>query len=570
MDISKKMLDSIPFQYANDVLKGKIVTGQNVKLAVERFFTMIETDNDYFLDNNAGQKALNFFPTFLKHTKGKWAGTPFDLSPYQQFTYYNVFAWKRPDENGDPVRLIRTVYEKVARKNGKTAGLGGLGLYCQGCDDEEGPEIYVGATKEAQAKILWHQAYDFVFKGVELRRAGFKLMQREIKTPFNSGKFQFLGGDSQTQDGLNPSVSIIDEYHAHATDGVKGVLESAMGARQNPLSYIITTAGTNISSVCKSYEDVCLEILRGTKTDDSTFVMMHDLDADDDWENSEIWQKANPNLNVSVSMDYLNTQFLKAQNQPSTAPNFKTKHLNLWVDAPSVWIPNEIWQKNKISGIPMDKFSDFGSYAGLDLSSTTDITAYVALSNPDNDGNRFLKGYFFCPLATIELRSKRDRVPYREWMDAGHLIATPGDTIDYDYVEDKIKETAPVLNVIRIEIDQWNAAQVANNLAEAGIETSFFSQAIGNISFPTKQFEKLVYDGKILHDGNPIFTWMLAGCVIYRDANDNIKVHKGHSHGGVKRVDGIIGAIMALGGNLSIPETNKSKYNDLEIPDEDE
>ncbi len=567
MKISKQMMQSVPFQYAEDVLKGRIVTGQNVKLAVERFYEMIEGENDYLLDNNEGMKVINFFPTFLKHTKGQDAGKPFHLSPYQQFTYYNIFAWKRHNEQGQITRLFRTVYEKVARKNGKTAGLAGLGLYCQGFDNEHGPEIYVGATKEGQAKILWEQAYQFVFKSLQLRKGGYRNMQREIRTGFNLGVFRFLGGDSKSLDGLNPNLSIIDEYHAHATDGVREILESAMGARLNPLTYIITTAGTNISSVCKSYEDVAIDILKGVKKDDSTFIMMHDLDEGDDWEDPANWVKANPNLGVSVSMDYLKTEYTKAKNQPSKAPNFKTKHLNKWVDAPSVWIPNEIWMKNKVDEIPVEKFKAHGGYSAVDLSTTTDITAHIDLSNPDESGNRYLRASFFCPKDTIDVRSKEDRVPYRAWMDAGYLTATPGETVDYDYVEDSVKESYFNLNIIRVELDKWNASQVANNLQESGVEVSFFSQAITVISFPTKQFEKLVYEGKIKHDGNPILQWMLSGCVIYRDANDNIKVHKGQSHQGVKRVDGIVASIMALGGSLEIEDSKESKYNNMEIED---
>lgn len=566
MKITKEMLASTPFQYANDVLKGRVIAGKKIHQAVEHFFEKIESSNDYVLDNNAGMKVINFFPTFLRHTKGPMAGEPFVLSPYQQFTYYNIFAWLRPDQNtGRMVRLIRTVYEKVARKNGKTAGLSGLGLYAQSCDGVQGPEIYVGATKELQAKVLWEQAHQFVFKGPELRAAGFKNTQREIRFSHSLGVFRFLGGDSKSLDGLNPSLSIIDEYHAHTTDGVREVLESAMGARLNPLTYIITTAGTNIASVCKNYEDVCVDILNGIKEDDSTFIMIHDLDEGDDWENPDNWYKANPNLGVSISMDYLKTEYTKAVNQPSKSPNFKTKHLNLWVDAPSVWIPQEIWNKNQVDKIPFEKFKKHGSFAAVDLSTTKDLTALIFLSEPDEEENRYILPFFFCPLDTIEQRSKEDRVPYRLWKDKGLLTATPGNTVDYKYLRTAIAENYHKLGTVRIEFDKWNASQLMNELQEMGFEVSEFSQAITNISYPTKQFEKLVYEGKLKHDGNPILKWMLSGCVIYRDPNENIKVHKGQSHAGVKRVDGIVDIIMALGGSLTDAAPQESKWNDFDF-----
>lgn len=570
MNLTEEILNSVPFRYASEVREGKLVTGRYIKKAVDRFDQLLK-DADrkgYLLDHANGMHVIDFFPEFLKHTKGVKAGDPFELSPYQQFTLYNVFAWKTQNEKGEWVRLIKTVFEKVGRKNGKTAMLSGLGLYCQSFDDESSPEIYVGATKEAQAKVLWEQAYQFVFKCIKLRKIGFKNTQREIRFPREQGVFRFLGGDSKTLDGLNPSLSIIDEYHAHKDDGVREVLESAMGARKQPLMYIITTAGFNIASVCKLYEDVCKEILDGYKEDDSTWVMIHDPDEGEDgkvdWEDEANWIKANPNLGDAISIDYLRSEFQKAKNQLSKVPNFKTKHLNMWVDAPSVWIPQEIWQKNKVDHIPESKFKEFGSFRAVDLSTTTDITADIVLSEPDENDIRYLKCFFFCPKDTIDKRSREDHVPYRYWMDEGYLIATPGNTVDYTYLEDNIKATNKDLGVIRIEMDQWNASQVANNLMEEDIEVSFFSQAITNISYPTKQFEKLVYEGKILHDGNPILSWMLSGCVIYRDANENIKVHKGQSHKtGTKRVDGIVASIMALGGSLSGEDTSdKSQYND--------
>lgn len=566
MKLSSKILESIPFQYANDVLEGRIVCGQYIVKAVQRFKKRLEEADQkrYLLDHAAGMHAIAFFPLFVQHTKGVKAGEPFELSPYQQFTIYNVFAWKVKNERREWVRLTRTVFEKVARKNGKTAQLSGLGLYCQSFDGEEAPEIYVGATKEAQAKVLWEQGHQFVFTSVKLRKIGFVNTQREIRFRHNMGVFRYLGGDSKTLDGLNPSVSIIDEYHAHKDDGVREVLESAMGARKQPLMYIITTAGFNTASVCKMYEDVCKEILDGIKEDDSTWIMIHEPDDGDNWEDEKTWMKANPNLGESITLDYLRDEYQKAVNQPSKIPNFKTKHLNLWVDAPSVWIPAEIWNRNNVGEIPIDKFQ-VGSVAAVDLSTTKDITAYIILTEPDQEGKRYVKPFFFCPADTIDQRSKEDRVPYRYWRDQGYLIATPGNTIDYNYLEDTIMGTYHSNKVLRIAMDQWNASQVANNLTEKGLEVSFFSQQIATISYPTKQFEKLVYEGKLLHDGNPILTWMLSGCVIYQDANENIKVHKGHSHAGNKRVDGIVATIMALGESLTAEQPETSQYNDPDV-----
>lgn len=570
MELSKEQLKSIPFQYALSVKNNTIVTGLRVKQAIDRFYKWIETaDADgFYLDHQKGMMAIRFFETLLKHTKGKSAGKPFLLSPYQQFTIYNVFAWMQKKEGGD-IRRINNVYEKVAKKNGKTAVMAGLNLYHLSFDQEPGAECYIGATKEEQAKLCFNQACEFIQKSPLLQQLGFRVLQREIKfTPTNSFS-KPLGGDSKTQDGINSSLSIIDEYHAHRDDSVKENLESSMASRKQPLVYTITTAGTNVAGVCKNFEDQCISILENQLKDDHFFIMIHDLDEGDDWEDSNNWIKANPNLGVTVSLDFLKKEYQKAKNQPSKAPNFKTKHLNMWVDAPEIWIPSEDWVKNKVEvkdyvKLFIKKAIEFGSFAACDLSTTTDLTALVWITNPDNKDNRYLLPYFFCPKATIEKRSKEDRVPYRYWMDQGYLIATPGNTIDYDEIKKTILSKAHKYNTTCIEFDKWNAEQLRNQIQEAGIETSFFSQAISVISYPTKQFAKGVYDGTIKHNNHPILSWNLSGCVTVEDANENIKVHKGRSHQGVKRVDGIIASIMALGGSLTPDEDEQeeSQYND--------
>lgn len=554
------MLDSVPFQYANDVLQGRIVVGSKIRKAVERFFGWLETAeaDGFVLNHKLGMRVITFFPSFLNHTKGKMAGKPFELAPFQQFTLYNLFGWV--DKTGK--RRINTVYDKRAKKNGKTAEMAGLSLYCMSFDLEMGAEIYVGATKEEQARLCWEQVKQFIESPVSnpaLRKMGFSVFQKQIKFAKTQSVMKPLGGDSKTQDGINAHVSIIDEYHAHRDDSVKENLESSSVNRLQPIVYHITTAGVNLAGVCKLYEESVIEVLEGRKKDDHLWIMIHDLDETDEWEDPDNWIKANPLLNQGLVIDNIMKEFTKAINQPSKIPNFKTKHLNMWVDAPQIWIPNEIWMENKVDELPIDKFTQFGSIAGLDLSTTTDITCWVVLSEPDNEGVRYLKPFFFVPKDTMLHRSKEDRVPYDYWVNQGYMIATPGNVVDYDYILDTIMSYHSKLGVKRTEADSWNATHFAQQLQQQNIEISFFSQAIGVISFPTKQFEKLVYEGKIKHDGNPVLSWMLAGCVIYEDANGNKKVHKGQSNKNARRVDGIIAAIMALGGSMT-PEEPKGKY----------
>lgn len=577
MKLPQEILESTPFKYAFQVQDGSIVTGQLIKLAVQRFFNWIETadEDGYYLDHQAGFHVIMFFEIFLTHTKGTASGQPYILSPYQQFTLYNVFAWK--DLAGK--RRIKTVYEKVGRKNSKTAQMAGVGLYCLTFDSSDSPEIYVGATKELQAKILWKQAADFVYKSLGLREIGCKNMQSEIRFTENMGSFSYLGGDSKTQDGLNPSLAIIDEYHAHKSDAVREVLESAMGARSNPLIYIITTAGFNLDSACRAAEEVYIEILKGDKKDNQAFIMIHDLDPEDNWEDPANWIKSNPNLNASISLQYLKGEYTKAINQPSKIPNFKTKHLNMWVDAPDIRISEDVWMQSA-APIQIKNFLENGCAGALDLSSTEDLTAIVFVSNPDAAGIRDVLPFFFCPFDTIDKRSDLDRVPYRFWKDKalkdyidftgtsldsenfwkGQAIleATPGNVIDYQTVKDFVGYTNEITRPKWIEYDPWAATHIVQDLTNAGVKMHPFPQNVSHFSAPTKEFERLAYQGSFRHGGHPILKWMLSGCVAYQDPNENIRYVKNKSK---KRIDGIIALIMALAGTNTHENGNQSKYN---------
>lgn len=564
MKITDQQYNSVPFKYARGVMDGTIITGKRIRQAVERFYQWIETaDQDgYYINHSKGMHIIKFFPEFLTHTVGVKSGQPFELSPYQQFTLYNIFGWVRKTEKGKEIRRIRNVYEKIAKKNGKTAVMAGVGLYCMSFDGESGAQIYVGATKEEQAKICFEQAEQFINKSEKLRTIGFKSYQKHIQFNLLNSKLRPLGGDSKTQDGINTHLAIIDEYHAHADDSVKENLESSMAARIQPLIYHITTAGFNTSSVCKNYERMCETVLDGILIDDSLFIMMHDIDEGDDWESVETWKKSNPNLGESVTLDFLNGEYQKVLNQPSKSPNFKTKHLNMWVDAPSVWISDEVWMKCN-SPVVLENFKKNGSILAIDLSSRTDITAEIYLSEPDEEGIRDVLPFFYCPKETVDKRSKEDRVPYRYWVESGYMTATDGNVIDYTEIFNHVVQNKTILGMKNVELDQWNAQQMANNFQEVGIDYHFFSQAISVISEPTKQFQTLVLSGKIRHGGNPVLRWMLSGCVVIQDPNENIKVHKGKSHMGKKRVDGIIATIMALGGSMSTKiDSNESAYND--------
>tara|TARA_R110002012_G_scaffold321091_1_gene547358 strand:- start:1620 stop:3374 length:1755 start_codon:yes stop_codon:yes gene_type:complete len=580
MNIPTEIQNSIPFKYAADVKSGKIVTGLRIKQAVDRFYKLIEAADKkgYWLDHKKGFAVIRFFEKILKHTKGKSAkkkDNSFYLSPYQQFTLFNVFAWQTKNEDGETIRLIRNVYEKVAKKNGKTAVMAGLALYVMFLDNEQGAEVYSGATKKDQAKLCFDQAKEFINSSLLLRGVGFTNYQSSIQFRNNEkllGVFKPLEKNAESQDGINSHLSIIDEYHAHPTDALKENLESSSAARLQPITYTITTAGTNVHGVCKNFEDSCINILEGVNEDDTFLIMIHDLDEDDDWQDPVNWIKANPNLGVTVSMDFLLKEYQKTVNQPSKIPNFHTKHLNMWVDAPTVWIESQYWNAC-MKPIQYQNFARLGNCGALDLSSTTDLTAFAVISEPDEEGFRDLDVWCFCPLDTIEKRSKKDRVPYKYWANLKrdnakndkdtYLIATPGNMVDYNVVFNKVVEITSERKTTHVEYDRKFSAGLITPLLEAGVELSPFTQTLMNYTSPTKEFERLVRSAKLRTGSNPILKWMLSGCVPIYDTNENVRIDKSKS---TKRIDGIIASIMALAGTLSEEiESNQSKYNDPSV-----
>ena len=573
MNIPTEIQNSIPFKYAADVKSGVIVTGLRIKQAVDRFYKLIESADEkgYWLDHKKGFAIIRFFEKILKHTKGKSAGLPFILSPFQQFRFYNTYAWQTKNESGETIRLIRNVYVKIGKKNGKTAEEAGDGLYIMAFDNEAGAEVYIGATKEDQAKLCFYQASDFVKNISVLRHLGFRTYQKEIKFVPTAAFMKPLGGDSKTQDGINSHKSTLDEYHAHKDDSVKENLESSSAARLQPLTTTITTAGTNVHGVCKNFEDSCINILEGVAEDDTFLIMIHDLDEKDkeNWQDPANWIKANPNLGITVSMDFLLKEYKKTVNQPSKIPNFKTKHLNMWVDAPTVWIESQYWNACMVP-IQYQNFARLGNCGALDLSSTTDLTAFAVISEPDEEGFRDLDVWCFCPLDTIEKRSKEDRVPYKYWANLKrdnakndkdtYLIATPGNMVDYNIVFNKVVEITSERKTSHVEYDRKFSAGLITPLQEAGIELSPFTQTIMNYTSPTKEFERLIMSAKLRTGSNPILKWMLSGCVPTYDNNENVRLDKAKS---TKRIDGIIASIMALAGTLSEEtESSESKYND--------
>ena len=522
--------------YAEQVRDGAIVICEYVRLAVRRYYADLDDalDRGWYFDRKAAMRAINFIEK-LKHTKGEWAGQQFRLEPWQHFILWNIFGWR----NADGTRRFRYAYIEIARKNGKTALSAGIGLYMLFADGEARPEVYSAATVKDQAKICFADAVAIV-KATDLKNY-LTPYRNSIVYELKGGTMKPLSSDYGTHDGLNPSCGIIDEFHAHKDSGMFDVINSAFGARKQPLMFIITTAGFNKSGACYAYRDNVIKVLRGVNEDDSLFGIIYTHDTKEEWDNPKMWIKSNPNLGVSLSADYLADQVKDAKNRPEAVRNVMTKNVNLWVDAEKTWILDDVWMKCIGATNPAD-LKGCACWGGLDLSNVSDITAYLLLFH-ENDRFQLLP-HFWIPEEKMQEKIKKENINYDKWVTEGYVTATPGNVIDYDFVKADILHITANYDLRTSAYDRWNSSQTIIDLQNEGMECNPFGQGYGSMSAPTKEFEKAVLTGKVEHFGNPVLRWMLSSTVVKTDPAGNIKPDKEKS---VQKIDGIVAAIMALG-----------------------
>ncbi len=525
--------------------------GRYTWLACERHLRDLENGHERGLSFNekVAGAAVRFY-SFLTHNKGRWAGQPLTLEPWQQFIIASLFGWKR----ADGTRRYRESYLEVARKNGKSTFSSGVGLQLLTVDNEAGAEIYTAATKEKQARIVFGDACNMAKKSTQLLKK-IKVQKNAIFSPATLSKMVPMSSEAQTEDGLNPHGIIIDEYHAHPNDALYSVLKSATGARSQPLLSIITTAGFLKQGPCAQLRKANIGLLDGTHEDDSYFIIIYSLDDGDDWQDEDTWRKANPNLGVSLPLTYLREQFKAAVRLPSQQVNFKTKHLNLWTDSAEVWLPNELWMQGAQGSLVLTGRQAWG---GLDLAKTRDISSFVLIF-PKEDGAFDVRCWFWVPEDKVDERTKKDSVPYRQWVDEGYLIATPGNVTDYEFIKAEIRAACDTYQVQMVDYDPWNSSMLVSQLIEEGVPMQPLRQGFASLSAPTIELENLVADVKIHHYGDPVLAWMCGNVVLQRDAAGNIKIDKGKSS---EKVDGMAALVNALGGYMSGDGPETSVYEE--------
>lgn len=529
--------------YIDRVMSGRRNAGELERLAVERHVRDLECamEKGLYFDERAAKRALAFCQ-LVKHYQGEWAGREFEPEDWQCFILWSLFGWKT---KGGVRRYTHAAIE-VPRKNGKTMLGAVIALYGLVADGESGAQIYSAAVDKDQAAICWKAAAEIINQSPVLQKR-LKVWTSSISYEAQGAFYKPLSKETKNKDGLNPHFAICDEMHAWPTDDIYNLIRSGMGARRQPLIFSITTAGFNMSLPYYQMRRTFVDILRGVKQDERTFALIYCPDPDDDWHDPKTWYKASPNLGVSVYEEFMQTEYQQAVIKGgSTEVSFKTKNLDMWVDAPDVWIRDELVARCDYGTTDADLEGEV-CYAGLDLASHVDINA-LALYFPDREQPAF-RFYFWIP--EDKVLEKEDRVDYRQWHKEGWIRITNGNVIDIDEL---VADLTGILRKYDVQTVAYDPAKayhgVIQGLQKEGFDDllSEYPQSITNMSEPTKRIEADVMSGAVDLMGNPVIRWMFRNVVIYRDANDNIKMDKKRS---IEKIDGCVAMANAYGAYMA-------------------
>lgn len=528
-------------KYAKDVLSGKIIACNNVKLACKRHMNDLKNGSKRGLrfDVKAAGKIINFF-TYLSLSEGEFSGQPFILQPFQCFIVGSLFGWI----GDDGFRRYRKSYIEIAKGNGKSPLAAGIGLYGLLASDEEAAEIYAAAVTRDQANILFTDAKRMI-------QASSKLSQRVMINVRNlavldtNSFFRPLSSEARSLDGKRVFMALIDEIHEHPTSLVVDKMQAGTKGRRQPLIFEITNSGYDKQSVCWHHHEYSEQILKGSIEDDGWFAYITGLDEGDDWKDEKVWKKANPNLGVSVTMKYLREQVREAIGMPSKENIVKRLNFCVWTQQNNRWINTDVWNENNTGEIDEADLVGRRCYGGLDLSSVCDISAWVMVFPCNDDPDKIdVLARLWCPEDRLYDSTNKYKEQYHVWHRQGFLETTPGSSVDYAFIRNKILEDARKFQLVDMNVDRlFQAHQLATELTEEGIKV--VGMGMGFISFatPMKEFERRLLARKINHGGNPVLRWMADNVAVAQDPAGNIKPNKAESQG---KIDGIVSLVMAI------------------------
>ena len=477
----------------------------------------------------------------LKHTKGTWAGKPFELIDWQERIIRDVFGILKPDG----YRQFTTAYIEIPKKQGKSELAAAVALLLCCGDGEERAEVYGCAADRQQASIVFEVAADMVRMCPALNKR-VKILasqKRLIYLPTNSF-YQVLSADAYSKHGFNVSGVIFDELHTQPNRKLFDVMTKGSGdARMQPLYFLITTAGTDTHSICYETHQKAKDILEGRKIDQTFYPVIYGADENEDWTDPEVWKKANPSLGITVPIDKVKDACNSAKQNPGEENAFRQLRLNQWVKQSIRWMPMDKWDACAFP-VSEEELEGRICYGGLDLSSTTDITAFVLVFPPLDEEDKFqILSYFWIPEENLELRVRRDHVPYDVWERQGFLQTTEGNVVHYGFIEKFIEQLGERFHIREIAFDRWGAVQMVQNLEGMGFTVMPFGQGFKDMSPPTKELMKLTLEQRIAHGGQPVLRWMMDNIFIKQDPAGNIKPDKEKS---TEKIDGVVATVMAL------------------------
>lgn len=547
---------AIALDYARAVVAGEIPACKWVQLACHRQLRDLERegtrDFPYWWEPALANRVCRFIE-LLPHVKGEWArhGKRLELAPWQIFRITTVFGWI----NREGYRRFKVAYSEIPRKNGKSSETSGVALYLLTADGEPGAEVYSAATTRDQAQITWKDAKQMVDRTPGLKaRFGVATSSHTVYVEHTNSVFRPLSRDQGgNHDGLNVHGGMIDELHAHKTREIFDVIETGTGARQQPLLWLITTAGFNRAGICYEQRAYVTKILEGVVQDESYFGIIYTIDEDDDWADPASWAKANPNWGVSVNPEDIERKARKAMTMASATNNFLTKHLNVWVNADTAWMDLQAWDKCGDPARALDQFEGRKCWVGLDLASKIDVACLMLLFEDDEGWSVF--GRYYIPEEAADAGKNQH---YAGWARQGLVTLTPGQVTDFAYIEDDLRDFASRFDIQDVAFDPWQATYLATRMQEEGLPMIEYRQTVANMSEPMKTLEALTLEGKIRHNGDPVLTWMMSNVVAHLDAKDNIYPRKEFPE---NKIDGVVALIMALGRAIRQQEP-ESQYVD--------
>lgn len=557
-------------KYARDVVGGRIVACSFVKAACARHLNDVKASKaksyPYRFDRDLAERACRFIQ-LLPHTKGEWArgNQRIQLEPWQLFLFASVYGWVRKK---DKTRRYREVYVEVPRKNGKSIIAAGAGLYAFCADGEYGAEVYCGATSEKQAWEVFRPALKMARRLPNLRKR-FGIVPWAKKLERTDGSvFEPVIGDPG--DGSSPSMAIVDEYHEHHDSRLYDTMITGMGARSQPLMWVITTAGYDITGPCHEMRDRVAEMLEGVTRDDELFGIVYTIDKGDDWTSAAALRKANPNLGVSVKADYLHSQQQRAIARARYANQFKTKHLNVWVTSREGFFNMEQWAACADPTLTIEQFRGEECVLAFDLARKLDMNSMARLFTrviDDKVHYYSIAPRFWVPEDTaFDNEDRRLAERFQGWITSGHLDATHGSEVDYREILESAKEANLETPARESPIDPHGAANLSHQLDDEGLTPITTVQNYTNMSDPMKELEAAIVSGRFHHDGHPIMTWCI-GNVVGKHLPGNDDVVRPIKQGAHNKIDGAVALIMAIGRAMAAAQEGGSVLDSLSDDD---